>query len=103
MLILGDRKPQKRLPKQLNYSTENLAVEMLNFMSENSESTSSVPPDTITPTKLISEHKFLLGRLVSSDIYDQNHEIIIRSGTVITASVVERARSANRIQIRYGA
>lgn len=40
---------------------------------------------------------FLLGRIVSKDILDEDGTILIKSGTTITASVFKRAKKANKL------
>lgn len=117
MLILGEKAPQKKVPKKITIPDENQPVEMLNSPIESPQIFDEIlvvesMPQSIensfvggeiastpisTPARLISDYRFLLGRIVTEDIYSQKHENIVRNGTVITAAVVERARLFGRL------
>lgn len=53
--------------------------------------------DEHTPMRLISDYRFLLGRLIVSDITDSNKKVIIPKGDVITAKTVNKARKYGRL------
>lgn len=49
------------------------------------------------PAKLISDYRFLLGRVVTNNIYNMQKVLIIRANTIVTAEIVEIARKNNKL------
>jgi len=47
--------------------------------------------------RIISSYGFLLGRIVTKNIFSYNRELLINEGDVVTEPVVEKARSAGKL------
>jgi hypothetical protein len=63
-------------------------------------SISAVTPrrvDDKLPKKLISDFRFLLGRVVTDNVYNHRRELIIRRGQLVTAEVVRLAHKNNKL------
>ncbi|HPY37158.1 MAG TPA: PRC-barrel domain-containing protein [Clostridia bacterium] len=72
------------------------------------EATLNEPPTSVSDDEDLSlndeedyfarrQSDFLLGRIVSKDILDEDGTVLINSGTTITASVFKRAKKANKL------
>lgn len=49
------------------------------------------------PQKLISDYSFLLGRVVTANIYNMRKELVIKKQTLVTVDTVIRARKAGKL------
>ncbi len=72
-------------------------------LNENAEPTtinnvdSAIYPQYNMPPRIISDYNFLLGRILTEDLFTYNGELIAYSNTPITINVVERARLSGKL------
>lgn len=57
----------------------------------------SYDEDAHTPTRVICDYEFLLGRTLGADLNTYTGELIARKNSVVTDAVVERARRAGKL------
>ena len=57
----------------------------------------SYDEDAHTPTRVICDYEFLLGRKLGADLCTYTGELIAKSGSQVTDSIVEKARRAGKL------
>ena len=57
----------------------------------------STEEDGRTPTRIISDYSFLLGRVLAQDLYSYSNQLIAPKGDIVTDELVSKARLAGKI------
>ncbi|MBE5758289.1 MAG: hypothetical protein E7345_05165 [Clostridiales bacterium] len=85
---LSKFKPKTKINKQPKTDTPVMIL---------SNTTPSINKDTENYTKIITDYRFLIGRILQKDIFAINGEIIAKNGSIITKDIVNKASSYGKL------
>ncbi|MDD4839662.1 MAG: PRC-barrel domain-containing protein [Clostridia bacterium] len=57
----------------------------------------SAPVEVLMPTRVISDYGFLLGRLVTKNIFSYSQELIAKEGDIVTTILVDKVRNFGKL------
>lgn len=95
VVLLPDGKKRLRRaapPRTVNKPDEDFSVQLFDESQTKNGDASS-----FLPVRLLSNYRFLVGRVATANVYDENKKLIIKTGTLITAEIVINAHKANRL------